>query len=213
MVIVTHRLDDNTQLYFSSDAQTMLDTFGAPIEILPLRDGKVDLDPFFEGTWEMGDALAANTPLVIGDAPGLFEAMSLMLHPITDKLPMTTPLEGMIAMSVCTAPPLGAPVPVTTMHGYVGYYADIESLDAPIRIEFPSVGRDVLRIDVHEHDERGRLASYSVELKDGEVLTLDAPRTRLATAGIGLLGALGLALATLAVVGVARRGHPARLAG
>ncbi len=85
--------------------------------------GHVNFDDFRDGSAPFGDWMSRNWAFEVNGTAHPLEAMSFMLHPTDVALPVTTPLEGYIAMSVCNAPLDQAPLPLDLASLAVGYIA------------------------------------------------------------------------------------------
>ncbi len=201
MTLVIERGNDAIEFYFALGADVMVETFGLPQNRLAGPNGTVEFDSLREGTFDMGDELFAGVEAQIGETPALFEAMSLMVHPETDALPLETPLDGMIAIAVCTAPTPATPPGLDELRAYAGYIAYTDTPQAPLSLKVPAIGRDDLTVHIRDHT-RGMLTSgQTVSWTDGAVLLAEPGRRPraydaiVAFAGVALLVAAGLALA------------------
>lgn len=175
ITLVTHRTAEWTELYVAAKAGTLFEVFDVPPTALTGADDRVDFGALRTGTAWLGDRLLETTRLRLGAHDAVFEAMSFMVHPADDKLPMTTPYEGLVAIGVCTGPEAGTHVSMSDLHAYVGYFAGLGGLDQPITLEFSQERTDALTVLVYEYDDAGLIATYSRLVAVGEDLVLDAP--------------------------------------
>lgn len=172
VTLVINRVDGATELFFSARADVLFDVFDTPATVLTGDTELIDFGDLRNGTFGIGDALLKTTDFRIDGAPAGFEAMSLMVHPLDDKLPMTTPLEGLISIGVCTGPPAGTMFQINELHGYVGYFTDIDSRAMPIQLTFPAHSGQITEISVHDFVGGSRGVSYTATLDATGTVTL-----------------------------------------
>lgn len=153
---VIDRADDYVELYFSAPAETVVDVFGLPPRSLVEADGSVDFDRLRLGTADIGDELFSRVRSSIDGTDVTFEAMSLMVHPIEDKLPLSNPIEGIIAIGVCTTENSETPVGLSQLQAYSGFIASTQNDDGTISVQLPNGGKKVLTVLVRDHTD-GRL--------------------------------------------------------
>lgn len=193
LTIVVSRDHDTTELYFASRADVLFDMFGASPRLLADTSGQVDFGDLRQGTFDIADTLLFNTPTMIGQQTAGFEAMSLMVHPLSDTLPMMTPLDAMIAIGVCSGPPAGTLIPLWELQAYVGYFTSMGSLDKAITIRLPQT--DDISVTIHDFGPEGLLESYQIKLNGQVPLILEPPSTSHFPVLLGILGVLaGMAL-------------------
>ena len=199
MVLVVDRMPGAVEIYVAMDADRMLQTFGLPQDRLAGPGGSVDFAPLRQGTYDMADEMFAVTAATIGGAPARFEAMSMMVHPQDEALPMRTPLEGLIAIGVCTVPEPDRPPRLDALRAYAGFIAYTDTPQAPLALRFPAVadgapGGGALTVEIREHTE-GRETAVTRMTLGAERRVVTAPgssaHTALLAGGAGLLGALG----------------------
>ncbi|MEM9900209.1 MAG: hypothetical protein AAF865_02615 [Pseudomonadota bacterium] len=182
VVIVTDRTPKAVELYIALPAKRMPDVFGIRPEAITGPDGKVDFDALRLGTYELGDDVFANVSARLGGALLDFENMSLMLHPNEQALPLSTPLDGMIAIGVCTVPTPDALPGLEDLRSYLGFIAYTDRPDAEFRLDFPATGRADLRVALRDYASGRFVSARQVMLEDDGVLVVNAhaagpPRT------------------------------------
>lgn len=198
MTLVIQRLDDSTEIYVSADAPTLFTTFNTSPDVIPMLDGldgHVDFDAFFEGTWDVGDALLAETDITIGGTDARFEAMSFMVHPEDQKLPLRTRIDGMIAMSVCNTIEDGAQLGLNNLQAYVGYFSERGSADASIQFRLPETQHAELTLQVYDITPDGFIHEYQRVIGPGEPINLDLPAQP--TLSVAMLSSMSLAFFTI----------------
>ncbi|MEM6941010.1 MAG: hypothetical protein AAF943_08455 [Pseudomonadota bacterium] len=203
LTIVVGRDESSTEVYFSARGDVLFDVFDQSPALLTGDDEYIEFGGLSRGTFDAGDALLAKGDISIGGQSGVFEAMSMMVHPIQDKLPMQTPMDALIAIGVCNGPPAGTLIHVSGLQGYVGYFADRSAQDEGIRITFPANSADLTEVTVHDFSLGRKSLSYSVDVKADGSITLAPPEGThpslwLTAAGAGAgLGLLSLLTAVL----------------
>lgn len=196
MSLLIQRLDDGTELYVSADAPALFDLFATDPKTVPMRGDFIHFDAFFDGTWGIGDALLSQAAVTIDGSDAGFQAMSFMLHPKTEALPLRTRMDGMIAIGVCNTVPRGARLRLSEMQAYVGYYADRGSDASPIKIRLPRTDHAALSLQIYDIAPSGDVRAYTVSIAPDEAIILDLspPSFVIATlrsVGIGFLGLIG----------------------
>ncbi|MEM9582083.1 MAG: hypothetical protein AAGA08_03120 [Pseudomonadota bacterium] len=207
LTLVTQRHADWTEVYISAGAPDLFDTFSVPYQTLTGETDQVDFGELRAGTGWLGDVLLEQATITIGPRDAALEGMSLMVHPADSKLPMTTPLEGMIAIGVCNGPPDGTYLSISELHAYVGYFSDIGSDGLPISLSFKQPLTSATRVTVYDHGADGAVTRYSLELQPGDPLLLPADPvsdTQLSTL-MPVAGVLGMVGALTVLMGVKTR--------
>jgi hypothetical protein len=163
--LVLDRRENAVELYLAGLAPLVLALFGG----LPAGEqGAVDPDRWrVAGSFDFADALIAGTSVRIGGAADRFEAMSAMLHPESDPLPLHSPLDGMIAIAVCTAPDAGNAFALEESRLYLGYIAYAGDTGGEIDLGFAAPLGQALSIEVRDHADGELLAVYRLELEEG----------------------------------------------
>ncbi|MEM6407018.1 MAG: hypothetical protein AAF700_01230 [Pseudomonadota bacterium] len=173
ITVLVQRDVDWTELYFSAEATTLFDVFDVAPETFSGHQDQVDFGIFRRGTAWIGDLFLSEATVTIRASDADFEAMSFMAHPMEDKLPMSTPLEALIAIGVCNGPEDGTLVSLSDLQGYVGFFSDVASDGEPIRISLPQSWEGTLDVRVLDFDSDGNLLEQDVVLPEGEDLILD----------------------------------------
>lgn len=171
LTLIVQRAGDSTELYISAPAPVLFEVFGADEAIVPSQSGYVDFAAFYEGTWPIGDALIERTGFAANGTDLGFEGMSFMLHPNTDALPFDTPLDGMIAISVCNVIPGTDRYQMQDLLGYVGYFSEVNTTNKAIDVTLSAPLKRALEVKVIDvtgrHSETTRF-----EFKAGETVAL-----------------------------------------
>lgn len=203
MTMVVHRGDRSVEVYLSLPAEQVTDTFAVLPEGLTTGDGTVDIETMRMGTWDIGDRLFSSIASHVSGQPVVFEAMSLMVHPEEDVLPFSDPIEGMIAISVCSVPVPDKPPALEDLHLYVGLITYPERPDGPLSLTFPTTGREQLEVQVIEYVDFRRTSRSVHLIADGGELTVPAvsPRARQGLWPLGLGAALVAAVALAMLLG------------
>ena len=176
LTIVVNRDEDATELYFAGNAGDLQRIFAVSRDALADSEGLVDFAKFRDGTWDIGDRLLAKTAVTIAERDAGFEAMSLMFHHPSERLPMTTPMEAMLAISVCNGPAYGTRQPLDTLDAYAGYFAHKGSFDVPIRIQFPKTNGTPINVVIHDYHGADGMVSYRQVISGGEALVVSPGR-------------------------------------
>jgi len=161
-IVVAHDPDRNpdwVELYLALPAEDLERVLGAEPGLLGDAQGRVDLAEFQSGTFDLADRVFAGVTAGADTVPLDLEAMSLMLHPEETPLPLRTPLDGEIAMSVCGAPIPEVPPSVGELTAYVGLIAHTDGPVKSLDLVFPGP------------DAAGRVAQVSVHGAPGAVTT------------------------------------------
>lgn len=200
--IVIDRGADSVEVYMAMNAATMTNAFGLPPTLLADEHGLVDIEPLRQGTWQIGDALLANVETRLDDAPAVFEAMSLMVHPADSPLPLDTPIDGMVAIAVCTVPTPETHPGLSELRAYVGFIAYPVDPEQIVSFSLPESGRQPLDITVRDFKNGQLVASSTHKVADGGTLTIVTAGAAaswlgfVALAGLGVTG-LGASVALL----------------
>lgn len=206
--LVLHRMVGGTEIYLSGDAETILSVFDVAEDVVPATNGFIDFDAFAHGTWTIGDTLMEKAAVTVNGAPTDFEAMSFMLHPNSDPMPLRTPLDGMIAIGVCNAVPEEAQLSLSDLRAYVGYFAQVDTTESAVNINLPATATTPLSIQIYDFGPDGHREAYSLYLKPGDSIELAISPMPVATASLFSWGA-GLGFLTLSIAfGAGRLSSP-----
>ncbi|MEM1048706.1 MAG: hypothetical protein AAGL24_21315 [Pseudomonadota bacterium] len=174
--MVVERGDGYVELYFSTPASTLADLFGLPPQSLAGPDGTVNFDRLRLGTANIGDQLFEDVVSRAGGAQIDFEAMSLMVHPIDDTLPLNDPVDGVLAISVCNAEDPEAPLGLSGLQAYSGFFASTANHAETISLTLPNASGRTWTVLVRDHVNGDFQSEYVVSIsKDGR-LSLPANR-------------------------------------
>lgn len=195
--IVVHRGEDAVEIYFSLPAEMLVSAFGLPPELLEDADGTVDFESLRLGTWDIGDAAFQNVSARINGAPATFEAMSLMVHPNASMLPLSNPIEGMIAIAVCSVPTPAVPPTLNDLRAYVGYIAYTDTPQGPITLDLPETGRGAFSMSVLDYTNFELRETAQIEVADGGQIRLEADTAPQQTVWVGLVAAAIAGIAAL----------------
>jgi len=163
--LVLDRRAGAVELYLAGSTGDVLALFGAEAE----DGGGIDPDRWrLTGSFDFGDALLSGASVRIGGEPAAFEAMSVMVHPKSDPLPLRTPFDGLVAIAVCTASGDESNLPVPLTRLYAGYIAYTGATGGAIQIAFPEPLAREVSLTVRDHSD-GRLRTvYRVGLAPGD---------------------------------------------
>lgn len=190
--IVVDRHEDAVELFVATPASTFEAAFGVTPGRLTNADGLVEIDPLRQGTWDIGDALFKKTRAEAGGDLLAFEAMSFMVHPTEDRVPMRDPFEAVVAASVCTVDLPGQAFALSDLHGYAGFIAYTEHSGDDLLLHFAETGRGGLEVSVRTFT-RGRETGYfrmrvpdggSIVIPDGQDQRLAVWAAMLALCGL-----------------------------
>ena len=156
ITLVVDRQPNAIELYLTMSAHLISTTFNVPDRIIAEADGTVDFEPLRMGTFDIGDALFEGVSQELGGEPVFFEAMSLMVHPKKNALPLETPLDGMISIAVCTVTPPNEPIMLHDLQLYGGYIAYVDRPMDALAISFPMLGKEALTVETRDYSG-GRL--------------------------------------------------------
>jgi hypothetical protein len=165
MSLVLDRRSGAVEFYLAGPAPRVLDLLDRG-----RSPGMAGIDPErwrVTGSFDFGDALIAGTEAHLGGVPIRFEAMSAMLHPESDALPLRTPLDGMIAIAVCTAADAASAVSLDESRLYLGYIAYADDTGGEIVLAFAAPLGEALSITVRDHAEGAFRAGYRLDLPQG----------------------------------------------
>lgn len=107
--MIIDRNKDAIEVFVSLAATDIPAVFGNAADFIARPGEVVAYEALREGTWDQGDAMIAGAQMRVGNDAVALEAMSLMVHPKDSRAPFDTPLDGIIAIGVCTVPDPNAP--------------------------------------------------------------------------------------------------------
>lgn len=167
--MVVERRDSSLELYISARADVLFDMFGLAHNEVADENGLVRLRDLQSGTWELGDRLIAGSKFTLGGNAISFEAMSLMLHPLDDRLPLRDSVDGLVAVAVCTAIDEPRALGLSELQAYIGVIAEVDDSQAALAMRLSGTPPIDLRTDVRDFvngEAIGRYATGRAELTD-----------------------------------------------
>lgn len=168
--VIVDRADDGVEIFVkfaTADTEEVLAPF--PPGFLD-ADGLVDIAPFRNGTYEMGDEMWAGVSTEIGGEDALVEAMSMMVHPDSLPVDFEDPIDGWIAMAVCNVTDPNARFGLDELSTYAGFFAYKVDGYAPISLVFPTD----IDVEVTEFLLGRELSTASLTVGPDAPLELDA---------------------------------------
>lgn len=207
--LVIDRLPEAIEIYVALGADDADDIFALPESALTDPTGVVIYDELRQGTAPIADQMLIPVRSELGGQPLAFEAMSMMVHPVSDPLPLETPFDGLLSILVCTAPTPAVPPTLEELRLYAGYIDYVDNSDAPFSFTLPDTVNRPLEIAVREYRAGVYLQSFTSVVQPGGTITVfpGEPNTAPTTAGYLLV-----ASALLALIGLALLVYP-RLSG
>lgn len=175
LTVLVQRGEGSTQLFLSAPAEDLFALTATPVDVVPGGGGQVDTTTFTEGTWEIGDALLAETDAQIGDASAGFEAMSFMLHSTAEEMPLETPLDALIAIELCNVAQAGETQDWADLIAYAGYFSSAGSERAAITLNLPA--DQPIPVRVVDAGEAGQV-SWTTTLQPGAALRIEPPASQ-----------------------------------
>ncbi len=172
--IVVERSEGYVELYLSTPAASLVELFDLPPQKLVGSDGNVNFDHLRLGTAHIGDRLFERVRSQAGGTDIKFEAMSLMLHPISEKLPLNNALDGAIAIGVCNTP-----TPehrgLSRLQAYTGLIVDTEKFAETISLKLPNSSEKTWTVIVRDHVDGKLSREYVATISGDGKLTLPGP--------------------------------------
>ncbi|NRB01251.1 MAG: hypothetical protein HRU32_15820 [Rhodobacteraceae bacterium] len=199
--VVVQRTDRAIEVYFAMPANTLVTAFGLDPAHLARPDGTVPFDELRLGTWDIGDAALEDVETMVGGAPAVFEAMSLMAHPANAALPMMTPLEAMISIEVCSIPTPEVPLTLDDLRVYVGYIAYVDDPTARLTFELPSDINQDLSVDIRDFTAHAPNAAYVDTASRGDPISIAAVSEPVQASIASGAGAAWLSITSAAIFG------------
>ncbi|MDX8350702.1 hypothetical protein SLH49_22155 [Cognatiyoonia sp. IB215446] len=132
--------------------------------------GMLDIRSFRADTASLGDQAFAPISFTIDATPAHAEAMGMMVHPITDAIPFTTPWDALTAVTLCSFDDVPQLFQISDLHMYAGHSIYPTNGYGDLRIKLPETGRDDIRFHVLTFSG-GELVSQGVHVvADGGTL-------------------------------------------
>ena len=173
--LIVLRSDDAVEVFTSTRADTYVELFGLDPQALAEPDGTVDFDALREGTFDTAEDMFTSVRAQISGQPAVFEAMSMMVHPIDDRLSFLTPVDGMVAMAVCTVPTPDVPPTMETLWGYAGFIAFTERAGDDVHLTLDAMTVPGVDVSVRYFTTEGFQGRETLTLLRGDTLVLGAP--------------------------------------
>ena len=174
--LIVDRREDSVALYFRTAASDFETIFGAGADALLAIDGTVDVPRLYDGTYLLADEIFATSTVQIGSDVVRFEALSMMVHDPEILPDFATPYDAELSIAVCTSPDTVANMGLSSLEGYLGYFAWKVDGFADMQISLPQTGRGALELRVRAYVDHVEVSDQTVILPDGGTLMLTAPR-------------------------------------
>lgn len=175
LTVIVDRVGDRVELYVGGGAVDVFALFGSDGREIVGPGGVVPFDALRLGTADLADALVGRASAQADGSAVRFEAMSMMVHPAQDAPRFETPLDGLIAIAVCTVPDPDQPPRLADLDAYAGFIA--YDVDPSVPVSFsPPLGaapiEGALRIRLIEHRDGRRLSDRTFDAPVGRPLSL-----------------------------------------
>ncbi|MEM8571871.1 MAG: hypothetical protein AAGG56_13340 [Pseudomonadota bacterium] len=193
--LIIHRGEKSIEIFAAMPMQTAVGALGLDTELLAGPNGEVDFWALRETHWLVGDELFKDVAVSQAGEPMPLEAMALMVHPEDDPIPFSTPIDGYLAVSVCTAPLDADNLPLDHLTLYTGLIGFPDEPMDPLTLTLPLSDETPDQVFVYDYFD-GALKHkgiYAVP-EDGTIALPGVPKPHTMTAGavalltIGLLG-------------------------
>lgn len=170
--MVVDRSDGNVEVYFSAQATALTDLFDLPPQKIAGRDGTVDFNQIRLVTADIGDALFEKVESRVANVVTQVDAMSVMVHPIGDKMRLKTALDGMIAISVClTENPPQLPT-LAQVQAYSGFVVTTNQHTGTVLVKMPNPAATSWRVSVRDYTDGTLQRNYVTSISPKGELTL-----------------------------------------
>lgn len=170
--LLISRTENTVEIYWSTPADQLEPVFGLPNDWLLNNEGAVEFAPLREGTFLQADKVFADIDVKVGAEPFLFEAMSMMVHPATEALPFTNPLEALISIEVCNVDDPTVPLTSSDLQAYAGFFAyDVDGMER-LSLHFPETGRSEMEMTVLDFYNGHLVGEKSVLVGDGQGVSI-----------------------------------------
>ncbi|MEM6340838.1 MAG: hypothetical protein AAF729_06800 [Pseudomonadota bacterium] len=204
LTLIVDRQTDTVELYLSVSAEAAEPLFGLPKSTLTETDGSVDFDQLRLGTFDIGDDLFAKVDTAFDGRETLFEAMSLMVHPKVNAMPFQQPLDGLIAIEVCTLPTPETPLTLNDLQLYAGFIAYTDTPDAKLTMHLPSMLSESMQVEIRDY-KNGALQSVTSQMVGGDTRSIvvtykAAPPIKVEVIAIAIALLINVCFIALAIV-------------
>ncbi|MCV6595785.1 MAG: hypothetical protein OIF40_01700 [Mangrovicoccus sp.] len=195
--LIINRKSDSVTIYLAAPLDIAAQRFGGlPPQLQPGPDG-MDTETLREGTLDSTDWFIARSQARLGGTEAPLEPLSIMIHPSDLELPFETPHDGLMAISVCTAPPSTAQPP-SAFTLYAGLYLYPVDGRQALDLELGSFGPNQTQILVREYWDWDALGPAELHQMSATGLSLDRvkqdPAPLWLAAGAGALALLSTGL-------------------
>lgn len=174
--LIVNRMSDSVEIFAELKADALPDVLQADPSGLAAPDGRVYFGELRStGTFEFGDQMISKVGFEVGGRSQRLEAMSVMVHPKTNILPFETPVDGVIAMSVCTVPDPVEPPQIEDLRIYSGLIAYPVDGTQSVSLTLPLAEAIDVELVTYVEGRRGETARLS--LAPGDSIDLAAAET------------------------------------
>lgn len=170
--LIVNRSTDYVEIFLGMPAVEIENVFGYVPDGIVQSDGTVDFEPLRLGTWQITDELFESVKASIGGQAVTFEGMSMMVHPKVTTLPFVTPLDGMIAISVCTVETPDTALGLEDLHIYMGLIAYTDAPMGPLDLHFEGSKNGSVEVMVRDYNGGWLSNVHMAVLDDGSLPSL-----------------------------------------
>ncbi|MEN0041552.1 MAG: hypothetical protein AAF764_09480 [Pseudomonadota bacterium] len=172
MSVIVERKPDYIEVFVGMPATGLKQIFALPEHSLAAADGTVDFESLRSGTWDIGDDAFDTVDARLGGRAVNFEAMSVMLHPIAERVPFRTAVDATLAVSICQVDTPPVRPTLSELYAYAGFISLQNDTKQPLTLTFSETDRLPWLVDVKIYDD-GKLVETSWNvLRDGGSLSL-----------------------------------------
>lgn len=167
--LIVHQMDESVEIYASLKAEDLPWLLDAEPSGLAAPDGRVYYGELRQnGTFLFGDDMIADIDFAVDGKDALFEAMSVMVHPDDSTLPFETPVDGIMAMSVCLVPDPAVPPQIDELRLYAGIVAYPVAGLSEVTMTLPHT--ETVSVDMVTYVDGVKSGERTVELAPGQPL-------------------------------------------
>ena len=172
MSVIVERKADYIEVYVGMPAMGLKQIFALPEHALAAPDGTVDFDSLRSGTWDVGDAAFDTVDAKLGGQSIDFESMSVMVHPIAERVPFKTALDATLAVSICQVDTPPVRPTLHDLYAYAGFISLQDDTTKQLTLQFAETDRLPWLVDVKLYED-GKLVDTTWNvLTDGGSLQL-----------------------------------------
>ncbi|MEM0899702.1 MAG: hypothetical protein AAGI92_07095 [Pseudomonadota bacterium] len=171
--LIVDRQGDDIELFLNAQAPDLQPVFSLDPAEFKGVEGAVNFASFREtGTWLMADEVLNSVSARTNESNVLFEGTSLMLHQASVPVSFSTPVDGVMSVSVCAVPITEPVSDLTDYETYAGFYARNVEIAEDIELAFPKTGRLPRLVTVRQFVD-GEPQGWNIRLlMDGGTLTI-----------------------------------------